>query len=76
VQVAKAVSDGTHLELVLYPENEPDTQEIELSKLKAGTEYRVTGSSRNEQTFSADTQGKARLSVDLDGRTALSIERV
>ncbi|MCY4566072.1 MAG: hypothetical protein OXE40_16505 [Gammaproteobacteria bacterium] len=76
VQVAKAVSDGTHLELVLYPENEPDAQEIELSQLEADRQYRVTGSSRNEQVLSADTEGKARLSIHLDGRTALRIERV
>ena len=76
VQVAKAVSDGAHLELVLYPENEPDTQEIELSQLEANRQYRVTGNSPNEQVLSADTQGKARLSVHLDGRTALRIEPV
>ena len=76
VQVAKAVSDGTNLELVLYPENEPDTQEIELSQLEPDKQYRVTGSARNEQSVFADAQGKARLSVDLDGRTALRFEQV
>ena len=76
VQVAKAVSDGTNLELVFYPENDPDTQEIELSQLDAGKQYRVTGSSNNEQALAADAQGKARLSVHLDGRTELRIERI
>ena len=76
MQVAKAVSDGTHLELVLYPENGPDTQEIELSQLEPDKQYRVTGSAQNEQNVFADYQGKARFSVDLDGRTALRVERV
>jgi hypothetical protein len=75
VQVAKAVSDGTNLELVLYPENEPDIQKIELSQLEPETAYDITGCEQNEQTFSADANGNAKLSIKLDGRTALEIKQ-
>lgn len=75
VQVAKAVSDGVNLELVLYPENEPNTQEIEISQMKPGAEYRqLVGDS--DFSFFADEQGKARISVALNGRTSLNILRV
>tara|TARA_R110001599_G_C12272072_1_gene661608 strand:+ start:5620 stop:5907 length:288 start_codon:yes stop_codon:yes gene_type:complete len=51
VQVAKAVSDGTNLELVLYPESKPDRQEIQISQLEAGGEYRVVSCGQREYSF-------------------------
>ena len=44
--------------------------------LEADQLYRVADSSRNEQVLCADTEGKARPSVYLDGRTVQRIKRV
>lgn len=76
VQVAKAVSDGINLDLVLYPENKPDVQDIEISQLLAEQKYSLSGSSKNAFNFFADAEGKAKLSIHLDGRTELTITKI
>jgi hypothetical protein len=70
VLVARAASAGDNLELVLYPGGVETRQELGLERLTPGGRYRVlqTGSS-----FDADPQGRARLSVELHDRTALSV---
>lgn len=71
VQVAKAFSHGDDLELVLYPGKGDGSQPIVIGRLKPGAEYVVQGN--NNQRLKADSQGCARVIVELAGRTALRI---
>jgi hypothetical protein len=70
VLVAKAISHGKDLGLVLYPETEELRTELELSRLEPGKTYYVqeTGS-----RFSADFAGKARIVCTLKGRTPFTV---
>ena len=70
VLVAKAVSRGSDLQLVLYPGSAAGPQAIAIERLRPGAEYAIDGSGR---TFRADEQGRASIDVDLSGRTALTI---
>jgi len=74
VLVAKAFSRGQDLELVLYNGKAPGPQQLGIERLKAGATYRVTGAT--EPTLTADAQGRATLSVQLDGRTAVRLDPV
>ncbi|MDR0839287.1 MAG: hypothetical protein LBN99_06550 [Oscillospiraceae bacterium] len=71
VIAAKAVSSGEDLELVLYNGAEAGEQSIKIERLKPGAEYTINGG----DAFSADADGAATLSVNLNGRTPLHIER-
>lgn len=74
VLVAKARSrDGETLDLVLYPGAEPGPQALGLSRLRAGVRYRVESAGHDGTTFLADGEGKARLTVPLNGRTPVRI---
>ncbi|MBV9510578.1 MAG: hypothetical protein JO303_09895 [Caulobacteraceae bacterium] len=72
VLVARAVSDGRDLELVLYASVDGSSQEIGLSRLQPGAAYGVDG--RPDLDFKADDRGEARLRLALKGRTALHIQ--
>jgi hypothetical protein len=74
VLVAKAVSSGSDLELVLYPGRECDSVGIDISRLIPGQCYQITGSTVSEAV--ADAEGKARLQVQLRGRTEVRIHPV
>jgi hypothetical protein len=74
VLVAKAFSRGRDLELVLYNGGSPGPQSLTIERLKAGASYRVSGA--ETPTITADGQGRATLSVRLDGRTAVRIDPV
>ncbi|MGE0383194.1 MAG: hypothetical protein AB7Q97_00590 [Gammaproteobacteria bacterium] len=71
VLVAKALSHGDDLDLVLYPGAAAGEQVIGIERLKPGAAYLVHGDRPAE--FVADTAGCANLRIVLDGRTALSI---
>jgi hypothetical protein len=72
VLVAKALSHGDDLDLVLYPgtNGRAGTQTIRLAKLRAGSEYAIAGS---ERRFRADETGAAAVEVSIDGRTAVHV---
>jgi hypothetical protein len=68
VLVARAYSDGTDLSLVLHGTGR---QTLGLDRLRPGATYAVEGGPGG--TLVADANGKARIDVDLAGRTALRI---
>jgi len=70
VLVAKAVSDGTGLELVLRPGNGPVRSMLHIERLQPNREYAVTGAT--EQRVVASATGTAHVGVDLDGRLEVS----
>jgi hypothetical protein len=71
VLVGKAFSQGENLELVLYPGTASGPQAIEIERLKPGRRYSVTGAVQDALT--ADARGRAQLTVNLHGRTAVAI---
>ncbi|WP_313674166.1 hypothetical protein [Mycolicibacterium sp.] len=66
VLVARAVTDGRALDMVLQPGNGGGRTVLEIERLAPEHDYLVTGGV--EQSVTADQHGRARLSVDLDGR--------
>ena len=75
VLVAKAWSDGTGLDLVLYPGRGAGTQRVGIERLRPGAEYRLHESGR-ERLVRADGTGRARLDLALDGRTEVRLRPV
>ncbi|HDR9503693.1 TPA: hypothetical protein QDC06_007043 [Burkholderia cepacia] len=71
VLVAKAVSDGVGLDLVLYNGQEAGTESITLERLMPGTRYQVTGAIQSE--FDSGPLGVASLKVCIDGRTEVTV---
>lgn len=71
VLVAKAVTDGTGLELVLRPGAGPVQTALEVSRLRPGRSYRVTGAA--EDRVVADSQGCALVHVSLRERLDVRI---
>ena len=71
VLVARAISDGRNLELVLHNGADPGLQLITIERLQPGAEYRRSDS---DASFHADSSGRAVLEIHLDGRTALTLE--
>ena len=69
VLVARAVTDGTALDLVLVPGDGAVRTTIALGRLRPGVTYRVNGG----RELTADHEGRALLEVDLDARTELRI---
>ena len=69
VLVAKAYShDGVGLDLVLYDGKGAGKQTLGLERLKANGKYTI-----GKQAFTADGEGNARIEVELDGRTQLTV---
>jgi hypothetical protein len=68
---AKACSSGEDLDLVLYNGGAPGEQAVKLARLQPGATYTINGG----RAFTADGGGGAALTVYLDGRTPLHIER-
>ncbi|SCW81002.1 hypothetical protein SAMN02927924_03071 [Sphingobium faniae] len=72
VLVARAVSDGEDLDLIVAPGAAGgSTQRLGFERLKPGRRYHLSGSVDTELT--ADPQGKAMLDVALAGRTRLHL---
>jgi Linalool dehydratase/isomerase len=72
VLVARAISDGNGLDLVLYPGAASGPQKIVIERLKPGANYELRGA--REATFRADDRGVASFEVELRGRTPLHLE--
>lgn len=66
VLVARAVSDGLGLDLVLYNGKHAGVESIKLERLMPNTDYRVTGAIQSE--FHSGSEGVAELQVNLSGR--------
>jgi hypothetical protein len=66
VLVARAVSDGAALDLVLAPGAEPCRAPLELDRLAPGRRYQITGATEREVLV--DAHGRARINVDLTDR--------
>ena len=68
--VAKAISyTGDDLDLVLYPSTKAISTWISIKNLKPSSDYMIKDGMR----FASNEQGEARISVQLDGRTAIPI---
>ncbi|MDT5025042.1 MAG: hypothetical protein QOE61_1468, partial [Micromonosporaceae bacterium] len=74
VLVARAVSDGKQLDLVVYPGGSSQRVALGVERLSPHGEYRVDGAV--EPSVLADTQGKATLQVDLHGRRQVRVAPV
>jgi Linalool dehydratase/isomerase len=75
VLVAKAVSHtGKDLELVLYPGSDCKHQQITLSRLEPNSLYRVSYPDLGDEAeFTSQANGELQLSINLDGRTVITI---
>lgn len=71
VLVAKAVTDGTALDLVLRPGAGPTRTSLHLARLVPGRTYTVTGALTD--TVVADPQGRATIGVDLGDRLEVRV---
>lgn len=71
VLVAKAFSNGTDLELVLYPGSGQGERALRIGRLDAGRPYRVR---QTGETLVADEDGRIVLGVHLSGRTPVTLE--
>jgi hypothetical protein len=70
VLVAKAISAGDDLELVLHSGRDGGVERLGLARLQPGRRYRETSTSR---TVTGDAEGRASIEVELRGRTALHL---
>ncbi|WP_205698515.1 hypothetical protein [Conexibacter sp. SYSU D00693] len=72
VLVARATSDGEDLELVLRPgRDDAGRQTLEVARLTPGRTYALRGATTEAVTAGPD--GRARVDVDLDGRTEVRL---
>ena len=71
VLVARAFSNGNDLDLVLYSGAKPGPQKIRIERLRPEAKYSVRNGAEN--TFAADRNGAASLSVELQGRTPIHV---
>ncbi len=75
VLVAKALSHGDDLDLVLYPgtKNGGASHALRIERLRPGAEYSIEGTGRR---LRADDTGTAAIDVPIEGRTALRVTPV
>lgn len=71
VLVARAVTDGTSLDLVLRPGDGPRRTTLRLERLQPGRTYRLRGAVGDSVVAEAD--GSALIGVDLADRTAVHV---
>jgi hypothetical protein len=69
--VTRAVNDGGGLEAVVRSTNGGGRFPLELSQLRPGAEYTVTGATTT--TLTPDERGNATVEVDVDGRRELRV---
>ncbi|MET0317892.1 MAG: hypothetical protein ABW188_13800 [Rhodococcus fascians] len=74
VLVARAVTDGAALDLVLYPGASPRRVTLIVDRLEPFGSYRATGTL--DAIVTADDNGRARIQVDLGGRAVVRLEPV
>lgn len=72
VLVARAMSDGEGLDLVLYNGGAAGVQSLGFERLKPGESYRALPTG---ETLRADAAGRATMDVRIDGRTVLRLVR-
>ncbi|MBN3782863.1 hypothetical protein G3O06_35820 [Burkholderia sp. Ac-20345] len=72
VLVAKAVSDGSGLDLVLYNGEDEGVETIKIERLTPGMRYEVIGAIESE--CESDSAGVAELQVHLKGRTPVTLK--
>ncbi|MCW2751853.1 MAG: ldi 1, partial [Aeromicrobium sp.] len=70
VLVAKAVTDGSALDLVLLPGAGPVRTKLAIERLVPGRAYAVSG---GVSSLTADTDGRALVEIDLGGRHEVRI---
>jgi hypothetical protein len=73
VLIARATSDGTSLDLVLHPGSTATSASITIAGLRPNGRYR---SGPGDAPFLASEAGQAQLTVQLHGRTVLSVAPV
>ncbi|GGL47022.1 linalool dehydratase/isomerase domain-containing protein [Nocardia jinanensis] len=71
VLVAKAVSDGLGLDLVVRPGDGTRRVRLGLDRLRPGSSYRTSGATETELV--ADDAGRGYLDIDLSDRTEVTI---
>lgn len=71
VQVARAVTDGHTLDLVLRPGNGLCRTTVRIARLEPGRVYHVAGA--REAEFTASLTGEALINIDLGGRHEVHI---
>lgn len=71
VQVARAATDGSALDLVLRPGNGATRQALGIERLVPGKSYALRGAV--EDRITADPQGSAAIRVDLEGRKEVRV---
>lgn len=71
VLVARATSDGSALDAVLYPGRTPGRYPITFGQLRPAATYRLEGAPSDVRI--ADRDGAVTFPVDLDGRTPLRL---
>ena len=71
VMVTRGVTDGSALDVVLRPANGGGRHPVELSQLRPGVGYGVTGGTA--AALVADARRRATVAVDLGGRHALRV---
>lgn len=74
VLVARAVTDGRALDLVLRPGNDGERTVLGVERLAPGHDYVVAGGV--DETVTADDEGRALVTVDLDGRREVLLRPV
>jgi Linalool dehydratase/isomerase len=72
VQVARAVTDGRALDLVLRPGNGGSRTTLGIERLVPGHHYTVRGALNHDVV--ADAHGKASIDIDLDGRLHVVVD--
>ena len=71
VLVARAVSDGRDLDLVLRPGRSGGRYRLRVERLDSDREYRIVGAV--EETVRSGPDGAAEIDVDLDGRSEVRV---
>lgn len=72
VLVARAVSDGSGLDLVLYPGSSPGVRRVRIARLQPQRTYSIAGV-LGPVHYVADALGELELDVALNGRTTVNI---
>lgn len=74
VLVARAVTDGRALDLVLYPGDGGVRATLVVDQLRPHRRYAALGTL--DATVEADSNGRARIDLDVEGRTVVRLEPV
>jgi MFS family permease len=76
VLVARAISDGSNLQLVLYPGGSSMHTQLHIERLQPGSTYRVEVSGAPQPQVQADDAGSATVEIELRGRTLVHLTRL